>query len=155
MLSKSDIKIRPIKRTDISSVKKMLEELNLYHNDKSKASAQQILDGCFQSKLTIGLVVEYKSKLIGFSFGYDLMNYVRFSRIHFIDYFFIKEKFRSNGIGRDLLDKIISRAQKRKCDLIYVTASNNNQQANSFYRKNGFKLQKPKSHKYILNIMVP
>jgi GNAT superfamily N-acetyltransferase len=152
MTSGQDINIRPIQKSDILLVKKMMDELHLFHGKMIKTSTKRIIDGCFESKLTQGFVVEHKSKCIGFSFGYDVMNYIQSERCHFIDYFFIKEKYRSIGYGQALLNYVITSAQKRDCGLIYVTASKHNQDANSFYKKCGFKRHISKLNKYVLEI---
>lgn len=51
----------------------------------------------------------------------------------------VSSKYRSNGIGKSLLENAIEYAKNNKCDVIELTSGFSRERAHKFYEKNGFK----------------
>jgi GNAT superfamily N-acetyltransferase len=46
----------------------------------------------------------------------------------------------SQGVGRELLARVIRKAEQVDCSRVYLTTTNDNQRGIAFYRRNGFRL---------------
>lgn len=56
-----------------------------------------------------------------------------------IEELIVSSKYRSNGIGKNLLENAIEYAKNNKCDVIELTSGFSRERAHKFYEKNGFK----------------
>ena len=83
-------------------------------------------------------------KLIGFIFSRYYLNDLEILII------FIKKGFRKNGLGRSLITYLIQQLSDIKCLNIHIEVSENNYEANLFYKKCGFKIVSTRKNYYIL-----
>ena len=81
-----------------------------------------------------------KESLVGFIWGYKKIEEP--SIIH-INYFFINENYRSNGIGSKLLKELESKV--KGCKELELLVNKNNTRALNFYKKNGFEIEETKT----------
>ena len=56
--------------------------------------------------------------------------------------FFVVEKYRGQGLGKELLNEVIREANQRKCVSIYLEVSVLNQNAIALYKQCGFKVDR-------------
>lgn len=136
-----------------------LYDFNLYINDilhcinelrKDKGDSERILanmksfieDG---SANVIGCI--NNNSLVGFIWGYNIDMY----NIH-INYFVVKEEYRSLGIGKNLLMSFT----QNLCNVnnVNLLVNKNNFGAISFYEHNGFLREQYSDDKYKMNLMV-
>lgn len=85
------------------------------------------------------IVIEYDNKIIGTAkifIEYKLHN--NFKNIGHIEDFVIDEKFRKNGLGYLLIDKLIEIAKNNNC---YKIVLNCNDDVINFYKKNNFSIK--------------
>lgn len=57
-----------------------------------------------------------------------------------IERIYVDEKLQRGGIGKQMLDKIISLAKERKNEYIWLGVWQKNEKAIAFYKKNGFEI---------------
>lgn len=138
---------------DILKLKKMIDDLNRYHQCDSKTNIHKLQKFCFVPNMTKAYILRSGKNMIGFSIGYDWINYVQDMRVHHIDLFYICEKWRGQEYGAFLLNAVIQKAKRRGCDRVDVTASVYNKGANRFYKQNGFLLRKRQSNLYQYNVI--
>ena len=94
---------------------KIIKNMEIFLNDKSAIIYSAI----------------YEEKLIGFIWGYLIDN----QTIH-INYFVVNKNYRNNGIGGNLLNKMIDNNMDINCFELLVNI--NNYKGIKFYQKNGF-----------------
>lgn len=112
-------------------LEKIIEEMEKYIDDKSA-----IIIGAFQ-----------EDELIGFIWGYKMITNDK-NRIH-INYFVVNEKYRKQGIGRQLIRKIYEIANELKIEEIELMVTAENITAVNFYKKQGFEVERIKLCKKI------
>lgn len=85
-----------------------------------------------------------EKKIIGFIWFYKIKK----DTFH-INYFYVSEKNRNNGIGQKLLEKVYEEAEKQNIKNIELLVDINNIKAKKKYEKNGFQEQKIKMNKIL------
>ena len=85
-----------------------------------------------------------EEKIIGFIWFYKIKE----DTFH-INYFYVSEKNRNNGIGQKLLEKVYEEAKKQNIKNIELLVDINNIKAKEKYEKNGFQGQKIKMNKIL------
>lgn len=112
-------------------IENTIEEMKCFIEDKSA-----IVIGAFQ-----------KNKLIGFIWGYKttVNNKIR---IH-ISYFVVNEKYRKQGIGSKLIEKIYKIAKENQIEEVELMVTAHNIPAVNFYERQGFEVERVKLCKKI------
>lgn len=142
--------IRRIRKSDVASLEKMINALNHFHGGSERVQFDFLDQGLFASKISIGYILMKHKQAIGFSLGYDFMNYVHNKKHHQIDLFFVAEKYRGKGLGRLLLDTVVKKSKLRGCHVVDVSASPYNKEAQNFYKACGFFLRGKPSKRFRL-----
>lgn len=91
-----------------------------------------------ESALIYGAIDE--GLLIGFLWAYQ--REVRGESRYHISYYVVNEKFRNQGIGKKMLELLITEAKKKSIKKIDLVVSNNNKNGLEFYKKNEFLLER-------------
>ncbi len=86
------------------------------------------------------LIAEEKGKIIGFIWAHFIQ--YGFFKYGTLDELFVEKRFRSQGIGRKLVEEAVRRLQRMKTKMILVGTEKKNKKAVRLYRKVGFKLGK-------------
>lgn len=144
--------IRRIRKSDVASLGKMINALNHFHAVPERVLLDFLDQGLFASKISIGYILVKSKRAIGFSVGYDFMNYVHNKKHHQIDLFFVTEPYRGKGLGRLLLDTVVQKSKVRGCHVVDVSASPYNKEAQKFYKACGFFLRDKPSKRFRLII---
>jgi ribosomal protein S18 acetylase RimI-like enzyme len=86
-------------------------------------------------------VAEDEKKIVGYLCGgiCDRKDYRKKAKYAELENIFIADQYRSQGLGRKLVDFFIKWCKAKKVNYISVTASANNKLAIDFYQKHGFK----------------
>uniref|UniRef100_A0A7C4R533 GNAT family N-acetyltransferase n=1 Tax=candidate division CPR3 bacterium TaxID=2268181 RepID=A0A7C4R533_UNCC3 len=87
-------------------------------------------------------MVKSEKDIIGYAVGYVLQDKKNIEmhplKRGYIDELYLKEKYRSQGIGKELLEKFEKHYRKLNCDTIGFNALIANTKAIDFYLKSGF-----------------
>ena len=81
-----------------------------------------------------------QGKEIGRAFLYILKNDLHKKPFGLLEDVFVKEEYRSQGLGGKLVKAAIAEAKKRKCYKLIATSRNSKQGLHSYYQKFGFKI---------------
>lgn len=137
--------IRPITRQDVPAVYRQLVEL-VHHEgiaDRLKMTQDRMEDELFGPKADwYGLVACQDTEIVGFC----LYSYVNTSRVFYsstlllqINEFYIKPEYQRRGIGQRFLQEVARIAQRAQVSRIELWCLKNNDIAQAFYQKMGFK----------------
>ncbi len=138
-------KIRPLKREDSGVV----SALNRLLGPGSVASPAFIAAHCLGPKaLAKGWVAEVSGKIVGFGMAHDFVSFGAGGKIRQIDLLFVAEKFRMQGIGSALIEKISTDAQKSKCIRIDIEVEEKNKTARNLYESLDYKPDDAKKLRY-------
>lgn len=131
------MKIRKAVKSDIREVSRIFKEEQSkepYNNEINDSEAEKIIRNYFEEQ-TMYVAVEGK-KTMGFVVG-DKYNWIR-GRTLWISEIFVDSKFQGKGIGRLLMEAIISHFRKDKISSVELL-THLNAPAENFYKKLGFK----------------
>ena len=115
--------------------------MELKHNDA--AEADRIIANMETYLKDGSAVIEcayVADRIVGFIWGYHIAD----GRVH-IPYFSVLRKYRNNGIGKQLLQKLAEDTEHAGFELL---VNKDNAKAIAFYRKNGFVQSDYDEHKY-------
>lgn len=132
-----NITIRRAEETDCERILELVKELAVYEKapDEVTVSLEHFTECGFGDKpVWWAFVAEIDGKVEGFT-----LYYLRFStwkglRMYLED-FIVTEKFRCNGIGKQLFDRLVEEAKERKLNGIVWQVLEWNEPAIQFYKK--------------------
>lgn len=102
---------------------------------KMKELATYLKEG---KALVFGYFVD--KELVGYIWGY-LHRFREEQRIY-VSEIYVLEKWRSQGIGKQLLNEIEKEAEVRRIKALYIHAEAGNERAIKLYKKEGFKIER-------------
>ncbi|MDR1581926.1 MAG: GNAT family N-acetyltransferase [Prevotellaceae bacterium] len=110
----------------------------------SSEKQQQMVDGLANHPKAIVLLAQDTDNFVGVLVAFE--NYSTFTaqpmiNIHDI---FVLKKYRGNGIGRRLMNRIVDEAEKRKCSRLTLEVRKDNVKAQNLYQSLGFEEVNPK-----------
>ncbi len=80
--------------------------------------------------------------------GPEKIGYLILTRYHsvekggltiYIDELYVEERFRRRGVGKTILDEVVSIAQKEKAKALWANTEHNNEGAQRFFKSAGFR----------------
>jgi GNAT superfamily N-acetyltransferase len=80
--------------------------------------------------------------VVGCAFLEIKRDYVRTYKYGYISYVAVDEKYRQHGIGRALIERLISTAKDMGCSTVELTSANSRKNAHVFYQNLGFSKKK-------------
>lgn len=128
------INVRKIKITDYENIYTLNQELGyLYSIKKTKERIQNITENAKD----IILVAEYGTEVIGYIHGspYELLY---MDLLINVLGFVVKEKYRNNGIGNELMNNLEQWAKKNGYSGIRLSTGFDRLNAHRFYQRHGF-----------------
>lgn len=139
-----DIKIEEVKDFNLKLVDeiKILERRNL--GRKSSINEWVIPVIIRYGKLIVAKNIE-TSRIIGVS---ELIRCWDNNKLAFIHSFYVDKKFRSKGIGKKLLLRIIEILRTEGIEIVELTISPKNNIGLNLYKKFGFKVEKVRKNEY-------
>ena len=130
--SRSKIRIRPLRPTDIEAIMRLHRELGWNPAFQSDGSTlRQRLAALITEETALLLVAEINGKVGGYIHG-QTMTYLLFAGSEMmITEVFVREKYRDKGVGKALMIAMEAEAAKQKCFRISVM---NSRQRDSYKR---------------------
>jgi len=142
MENKNEIKIRKAEAGDIPVILKLIKDLAQYEklSDQVTATEELLHKNLFGINHFVEIwLAEYQNKIAGqLIFFHNFSTFLGKAGI-FIEDIFVLPEFRSKGIGRELLLKVIELAKERDCGRVEWNVLDWNEPAISFYKKIGAK----------------
>jgi len=135
----NEVIIRKIKKDEISELLILCQKHALYEKadflleDKKQKLEKYLFE---DNPSVYCLVVEYQNSLIGYSTFMKQFSTWDASFYLYMDCLFIDEKYRSLGIGKNLLLELKKKAKLLECNIIQWQTPSFNTQAIKFYKKN-------------------
>ena len=140
--NKTEIKIRKAEPGDIPVILKLIKDLAQYEklSDQVIATEDLLRENLFGINHFVEIwLAEYQNKIAGqLIFFHNFSTFLGKAGI-FIEDIFVLPEFRSKGIGRELLLKVIELAKERDCGRVEWNVLDWNEPAISFYKKIGAK----------------
>ncbi len=139
-MTDSDIKIRPLRDSDIEAVMRLHRELGWNPAFMADGSTlRQRLQSLIVEESALLLVAEIDGRVIGYVHG-EIVTYLLFAgREMMITEVFVRERARGKGVGKALVTAIENEAVKEKCFRISVLNSRERESyKRSFYPGMGY-----------------
>ena len=129
------IKIRAAKPTEFEDVYHLIKEFAIFIKTPEKVKitpAQMVKD----EKHFNCLVAVDGTTIVGFA-TYFFSYYSWTGRAIYLDDLYVREKFRNQGIGNQLFDKVIELGKSEDCYKMKWQVTNWNKKAQEFYKRKG------------------
>lgn len=137
----AQIEIRKAGIDDFPAIYGLVKELALFEKAPEEVSStwqDYVENGFKENPIFASNLIYYEGKLAGFSLWYFRFSTWKGKRFYLED-LFIKEEFRSLGLGKMLLDEAILEAKRTKCTGMMWQVLDWNEPAIQFYNKYGVK----------------
>ncbi|MHA8052232.1 N-acetyltransferase family protein [Aquirufa sp. Wall-65K1] len=137
----AQIEIRKAGIDDVPAIYGLVKELALFEKAPEEVSStwqDYVENGFKENPIFASNLIYYDGKLAGFSLWYFRFSTWKGKRFYLED-LFIKEEFRSLGLGKMLLDEAILEAKRTKCTGMMWQVLDWNEPAIQFYNKYGVK----------------
>ncbi len=137
----AQIEIRKAGIDDVPAIYGLVKELALFEKAPEEVSStwqDYVENGFKENPIFNSNLIYYEGKLAGFSLWYFRFSTWKGKRFYLED-LFIKEEFRSLGLGKMLLDEAILEAKRTKCTGMMWQVLDWNEPAIQFYNKYGVK----------------
>lgn len=139
------MKIRGAKKEDIREIAKLMHQYDVYENNLDKRieissvkSYEKEISEFSKNKSTIFLVGEENGEIVGFiNFAIDRRGKMKIGVLQDI---FVKENFRRRKIGEKLVDYVLTKMKKEKCQFVKSAVRVKNKKAQKFWERQGFKI---------------
>jgi len=137
-----NITVHKALKSDISILQKYILEIEQYHLDLSDfliKNNNDVNDEYFFNKHIVSYLIKNEDVTIGF-YRVQLNKKPNFTKgsVLFIDPIYIIKKFRNKGIGKKIITEIEDFAKSNNYVNIMLNVWSFNENATSFYSKNGF-----------------
>lgn len=155
-----DIQIRTAKKTDVPAISNLLRSLNLFAsiNHEEVASTHQRVQKhfelCISDDSHLILVAETThGEITGYCAVHWLPYLILSGPEGYVSELFIKEEFRGQGIGNNLLEAIKVEAQRRGCSrLMLLNIRNRDSYKRQFYAKHGWE-ERPDAANFVFQLI--
>ncbi|CAM3708334.1 GNAT family N-acetyltransferase [Aquirufa aurantiipilula] len=135
------IEIRKAGLEDVPAMYSLVKELALFERapDEVSSSLEDYIQNGFQENpIFASNLIFYQGNLAGFSLWYYRFSTWKGKRFYLED-LFIKEEYRSLGLGKMLLDEAVLEAKRMNCTGMMWQVLDWNEPAIQFYQKYGVK----------------
>lgn len=139
------MKIRGAKKEDTKEIAKLMYQYDVYENNLDKRieissikSYEKEISEFSKNKSTIFLVGEENGEIVGFiNFVIDKRGKIKIGVLQDI---FVKEKFRGKKIGEKLVNYVLTKMEKERCQFVKSAVRVKNKKAQKFWERQGFKI---------------
>ncbi|MCZ2480267.1 GNAT family N-acetyltransferase [Aquirufa nivalisilvae] len=135
------IEIRKARIDDVPAIYDLVKELALFEKapDEVSSSFDDFIQNGFQENpIFASNLIFFEGKLAGFALWYFRFSTWKGKRLYLED-LYIKEEFRSLGLGKMLLDETVLEAKRTRCTGMMWQVLDWNEPAIQFYSKYGVK----------------
>jgi len=131
------MEFRKALRTDLDGIFELVKGLALYEKEPDSVTATiDDYHKAFDEGLINAFVAIEDNEIIGMAFYYMTFSTWRGHMLYLED-FYVKDEYRSKGIGQDLFDLFINEAKSLGCALAKWEVLDWNKKAIKFYERNG------------------
>jgi len=112
------IKIRKAKKTDSKEIIRLIIELARFEKLKppSLPAQKNLIKDAFSKKPPFEIYLAFDGeKAVGYAFYFYTYSTFLAKRTLYLEDIYINDKYRGSGIGKKLMDKLLSTAKKKKC----------------------------------------
>lgn len=141
------MEIRECNNLDIKSVYDLICELKNRKFDYSKFEVA-FMDKINSRKNYYIVGIENNNVIAFLSLVIDYQLH-HVAKVATIEELIVSSQYRSNGMGKALIENAIEYAKSNQCDVIELTSGFDREKAHKFYEKNGFKKG---SYKFKMNL---
>lgn len=135
------IEIRKARIEDVPAIYDLVKELALFEKAPEEVSSSFddfIQNGFQENPIFAANLIFFEGKLAGFALWYFRFSTWKGKRLYLED-LYIKEEFRSLGLGKMLLDETVLEAKRTQCTGMMWQVLDWNEPAIQFYSKYGVK----------------
>ncbi|MHA8102051.1 GNAT family N-acetyltransferase [Aquirufa nivalisilvae] len=135
------IEIRKARIDDVPAIYDLVKELALFEKAPEEVSSSFddfIQNGFQENPIFASNLIFFEGKLAGFALWYFRFSTWKGKRLYLED-LYIKEEFRSLGLGKMLLDETVLEAKRTRCTGMMWQVLDWNEPAIQFYSKYGVK----------------
>ena len=135
------IEIRKARIDDVPAIYDLVKELALFEKapDEVSSSFDDFIQNGFQENpIFASNLIFFEGKLAGFALWYFRFSTWKGKRLYLED-LYIKEEFRSLGLGKMLLDETVLEAKRTRCTGMMWQVLDWNEPAIQYYSKYGVK----------------
>jgi ribosomal protein S18 acetylase RimI-like enzyme len=133
----SEIEVRSYCSHDLNQVKKIL--LN-YTSPTGRVwnenAVEEMMSDALKEQPDGVFVAEINGEVLGFA----IVIYRDWFNIAYLDYIQVKMEWIGKGVGHKLIQKCIKWVEEKGARILYTETEKNNERANKFYQKHGFKI---------------
>jgi len=136
------ITIRDAQLDDLESIRNLVVELAIFEKAPDAVTAtledyqRLFMDGLFQC-----LVAEENARMVGIALYYDTFSTWK-GRMMYLEDLVVTEKYRSKGVGGQLLDAFLAKSKEKGAVLAKWQVLDWNENAIRFYEKRGAEVEK-------------
>ncbi|MBT8232409.1 MAG: GNAT family N-acetyltransferase [Saprospiraceae bacterium] len=131
------ITIKKATLKDMPSIRDLVVELAVFEKEPEAVKATtEDYEKRFQEGLFDSIIATYKDEVVGMTIFYDTFSTWR-GKMLYLEDFYVKASFRSQGIGDRLFDAFIEEAKQRSCTMVKWEVLDWNQGAKKFYLRKG------------------
>lgn len=141
------MRIRKLELKDLEQAYNLLNEL--YENKIQYDIFIKKYAECLNDNNFYGIIAEENDKIQGVLISRLMNRLVKSKDILFIDDLIVHKDYRSNGIGKLLVQNAIDYAKAKDCETVELTCYIAHENACRFYENNGFKKQHYKFKQYL------
>lgn len=88
---------------------------------------------------TIKIDILDKKTVVGWAFLYVLFNDRHQEPFGFLENVYVEQEYRGQGLGTELVKRVIEEAKKQGCYKLIGTSRNSKPEVHAFYEQSGFK----------------
>ncbi|WP_141432206.1 GNAT family N-acetyltransferase [Bacillus sp. 03113] len=138
-----DVTIRQATIHDLNRLIPIFDSFREYFKQQRNPDAvEKFLFERFEHQESIIFIAEQQNEIIGYAHLYPTFSSLTLQRVWILNDFFIIEKFRQNGIGKQLLAAVKEFGALTKAKGIELSVEHSNEAAWKFYENQGFQLDK-------------
>lgn len=111
-----------------------------FKQQRNPVTVEKFLFERFEHQESVFFIAEEQGQIVGFANLYPSFSSLTLQRVWILNDFFIIEKYRHNGVGKQLLLAVKEFAALTKSKSIELSVEHTNIKAWQFYERQGFKL---------------